>query len=268
MGVGWQFLRDAALLSMGGSVVSYGFFCGIRRTCIGSGLCEVFLQGRGAGTCLRPRRSAERPFEFRDQHIALLSRDRGLACSLIQLQGRSAVYDRLCGSFIGGRYLRVAWPPVVLPDRSLSPRAVRGSYTRKRMYSTGSVPPSTRDGSPIPPNSDTPCITAISSFLESGVKPAFLRFPGTFPATFAFGVCAWGRAGLSPRRGSGGIGLLFPFGDSHSCCTYPGGRWARWGRGAPLSSAAGLLMQMHVITTGGPDRVRMGFPRDAIHCGE
>jgi hypothetical protein len=29
--------------------------------------------------------------------------------------------------------------PVVLPDRSLSPRTVGGSYTRKRTYSTGSV---------------------------------------------------------------------------------------------------------------------------------
>jgi len=54
--------------------------------------------------------------------------------------------------------------PVITPRRSLSHRTVWGSYTQRRTYTSGSASRPPGRAAPIPPNTNTSCITRILFF--------------------------------------------------------------------------------------------------------
>jgi len=54
--------------------------------------------------------------------------------------------------------------PAITPRRSLSHRTVWGSYTQRRTYTSGSASRPPGRAAPIPPNTNTSCITRILFF--------------------------------------------------------------------------------------------------------
>jgi len=116
----------------------------------------------------------------------------------------SFTYEHMPGEAIGrlrpsGAFIYIWAPPLarigpaITPRRSLSHRTVWGSYTQRRTYTSGSASRPPGRAAPIPPNTNTSCITRIL-FFRGGMRFRFARTRYSVPGSTRSRYSGRGRA--------------------------------------------------------------------------